>query len=498
MSRSAKENSHRKPVILLMVDTLMDETLQKALENDQAPAFQFLIEKGQYIPDIVTAFPTMSVNVDTCLLTGTYPDQHNLPGLVWFDKQENRLINYGSSFPECRKLGIHQTLEDAFFNLNNKHINHDVETIHETLWEQELESTSINALVFRGNTNCYYNFPLLMKWFGRMNDNLAVKGPEGFTYGRFSKYIPSRQYQRFWQRFGFNNTFSTQELIHLIKKDKVSPFTIVYLPDLDKWIHKHGRMFTKGIEKVDHQLQKVLNSFDSWEEALEKYTWIILGDNGQAWVDPDKQKALVDLRNIFNDFKIMKLNKGVMPDDQIILGVNERMTFLYTLDSENLPVSDFVPYLEKDERIDMIAWKNDGWIEVRSGVQKGKLKFRHDGNYKDDYDQEWSIEGDTGLLDMHLDNQHLTYGEYPDALARISSSLNSHEGDYLIASVKPGYEFIGESSPTHVGGASHGGLHAQDSLIPMIVTGTDTSPQHLRMIDLKEWMLSMILHDQPS
>ncbi|WP_408007689.1 alkaline phosphatase family protein [Pseudalkalibacillus sp. A8] len=493
MSSSATGNSQNKPIIMLIVDTLMDETLQKAIENDKAPAFQFFMEKGQYFPDLVSPFPTMSVTVDTSLLTGTYPDQHNLPGLVWFDKQENRLINYGSSFQECRKLGIHQTLEDAFFNMNNKHINQDVETIHETLWEQELESTSINALVFRGNTNHYYKFPLLVKWFARMNDNLAVKASEGFTYGRFSKYIPSNQNQHFWQRFGFNNTFSTQELLHLIERDKVSPFTIVYLPDLDKWIHKHGRMYTKGIEKVDHQLQNVLNSFDSWEEALEKYTWILLGDNGQAWIDSDKQKALVDLRNMFNDYKIMKLNKGVMPEDQIILGVNERMTFIYTLDSKNLPVSDFVPYLEKDERIDMIAWKNSDWIEIRSGTQKGKLKFRPDGDYKDDYDQEWSIEGDPALLDIDLGDKHIKYGEYPDTLARIASCLNSHEGDYLIASVKPGYEFIGEGSPTHVGGASHGGLHRQDSLIPMIVTGTDSSPEYLRMIDLKKWILSMLV-----
>ncbi|WP_221566832.1 alkaline phosphatase family protein [Alkalihalobacillus sp. TS-13] len=492
MSRTPNEKSQEKPVIMIMVDTLMDETLQKALENNQAPAFKFFMDKGQYFPKLICPFPTMSVTVDTTLLTGTYPDKHQLPGLVWFNKQENRLINYGSSFQESLKLGLHQSLEDLFFNMNNKHISQQVRTIHEELGDQEQLSTSINALIFRGKKDHYYTFPTLLKWLTGMNTEVAVKAPDGFTYGRFSKYIPSTQHQHFWQRFGFNNTFSSHELIRLIKKDKLPPYTIVYLPDLDKWIHKNGRMYTKGIEKVDQQLQKVLNSFDSWEDAIEKYSWIILGDNGQAWIDADKQIALVDLQQTFQDYKVMKLKKGVMPDDQLVLGVNERMTFIYTLDPNKLPISDLVPHLEKDKRIDMIAWKDESWVEVRSGVNKGKLKFHPDGDYTDEYGQTWSVEGDLGLLDISKKENDLEYGDYPDAFARIHSSLNSHQGEYLIASVKPGYEFKGESSPTHVGGASHGGLHAQDSYIPMIVTGTSSSPNHLRTVDLKEWVLSLI------
>ena len=68
----------------------------------------------------------------------------------------------------------------------------------------------------------------------------------------------------------------------------------------------------------------------------------------------------------------------------------------------------------------------------------------------------------------------------------------SHDGDYLVVNAKPGYEFLAESSPTHVGGASHGGLHEQDSLVPMIVTGTNTKPKNLRILDLKDWILSLI------
>lgn len=72
------------------------------------------------------------------------------------------------------------------------------------------------------------------------------------------------------------------------------------------------------------------------------------------------------------------------------------------------------------------------------------------------------------------------------------ASFFSHEGDYLIANAKPGYEFIGEGSPTHVGGASHGALHKQDTLVSMIITGTDTMPAYNRLVDIKEWILDLV------
>lgn len=90
-----------KPVILLMADSIMDKPLQEAIRNGQAPAFEFLITHGRYYPDVVSSFPTMSVTVDSTLLTGTHPDQHRIPGLVWFNAGEQRVINYA---PVCGKL----------------------------------------------------------------------------------------------------------------------------------------------------------------------------------------------------------------------------------------------------------------------------------------------------------------------------------------------------------------------------------------------------------
>src|SRR6476620_1964447 len=93
-------HSQKERVILLIVDTLMDSSLQAALNTVNVPAFQFFIEKGCYFPDVVSPFPTMSVTVDSTLLTGVYSDKHKVPGLVWYNQKEKRIVNYGSRSEE--------------------------------------------------------------------------------------------------------------------------------------------------------------------------------------------------------------------------------------------------------------------------------------------------------------------------------------------------------------------------------------------------------------
>nr|WP_051404979.1 alkaline phosphatase family protein [Bacillus cihuensis] len=488
----AKNPRKSKPVIMLIIDTLMDSPLQEAIKNNRAPAFKFFIENGMYFPDVVSTFPTMSVTVDATILTGTQCDVHRLPGLVWFHTKENRLINYGSHIRELWKLGLSRSLEDILFHMNGDHISKEVKTVHEELAEKGIDSASINALIYRGNTSHLYKLPKLITWFTSIQKDRPTLGAKVFTYGSLNKVSLSKRYQSLWQKFGFNNSFSVQELSFLISKDQLPSFSIVYFPELDQSVHKHGRMDVKGIEKVDQHLQKILNVYDSWEEALQNNIWITMGDNGQAWIDSNQKEALIDLRKILGSYHIMKLRDGVQPKDQIVLAVNQRMSYIYSLDTNTLPIHTLVLELVNDHRIDVIAWQEEETIKVKSGEKKGELHYRKGGELTDPYNQTWVVDGDYGLLDLTVRDNQLHYGNYPDALARIYSSLHSHEGNFIIVSAKPGYEFIGEGSPTHVGGASHGGLHQQDSLVPLIVTGTQSTPSYLRMVDMKEWVLSLI------
>jgi predicted AlkP superfamily pyrophosphatase or phosphodiesterase len=485
-------NFQNKKVIMLIIDTLMDSSIQAAIEKKHAPALHFFIKNGSYFPNLVSPFPTMSVTVDSTLLTGFDSDQHKVPGLVWYNQQEKRIVNYGSHVSELIKLGIKQSTQDIFYNLNHVHLNKKLKTIHEILQDKGIQTASISALIYRGNKQGKIKIPFLLSYFTGLYKELKTYSPEVFSYGEMHRLNPVKKNAYFWQKYGFNDKFSANELIYLISQNKLPALTIGYFPDLDQSVHKNGRVDIKGIQKVDKELQKILNQYDSWEDAINDNIWIILGDNGQAWIDKDKNKALIDLRKLLSSYKIVQLKKGVTPLDEIVLAVNQRMTFIYSLDTQKVPLNEIVKTLQEDERIDVIASKKEKKITVTSGIQSGEFHFHPQGEFIDEYGQSWHLEGNYEILDIQVSNNKIKYGEYPDALSRLYASLSSHKGDYIVVSAKPGHEFIGESSPKHVGGASHGGLHQEDTLVSMIVCGTNSTPKYLRTRELHDWLMSLV------
>ncbi|MDY0943919.1 alkaline phosphatase family protein [Priestia megaterium] len=486
------EVSHEKRIIMLIVDTLMDSSLQAALKHGKAPAFKFLIEKGHYFSNVISPFPTMSVNVDSTLLTGVNSDKHKIPGLVWYSQKEKRIINYGSHVRELFKLGLKQSMEDIFFNFNHEHLSKKQQTIHEFLKDKGIQTASINTLLYRGSNVTQIKVPFLLSLLTGINKELVAYSPDLFTYGTFRRLNPLKKNTYFWQRYGFNDQFTVNELRYLIDQNRLPPLTIAYFPNLDQSVHKNGRRDIKGIEQVDKELQKILNQYSSWDEALLKNIWVITGDNGQAWVGKNRKEALIDLRDLLKSYRIVKLRKGVTHQDQIVLCVNERMAFIYSLDGQRFQLNEIAGILKKDKRIDIIALKDKKIVTVTSGIHTGQLTFHPQGEYIDNYGQSWYLEGNEKILDISIDNKKIDYGDYPDALTRLYSSFFSHDGEYIVVSAKPGYEFIGEGSPKHVGGASHGGLHKEDSLVSMIIIGTDSVPKYLRIVDIKEWLLTLV------
>lgn len=481
------------PVILLIIDSLMDKPLQKAIKEGRAPALKYLIEHGHYYPNLISSYPTMSVTIDSSLLTGTYSDKHRVPGLVWYDEKEKRIVNYGSAKEEVFKVGIKNVVEDNFYHLNHSHLSPDVKTIHEKLAEKGLQSASINALVYRGNEKMTLKLSKLLAKFDVMPEKLNIDTPLLFSYGALAQFSPkNNQNNQVWKKVGFNDKFTAQELIYIIQNGKLPAFTIAYFPDLDQEVHKHGPTdHIDAIEKIDKQLQEVLNTYESWDKALQSAVWIAMGDSGQAKVGKDKSKSFIHLNKILDHYQIHKITEPVKQEDQIVLAYNERMAFIYNVD-QKLTNEEIVQKLKKDDRMNLIAWKSETNVNVVANGQQGNLTFRPNGDFKDAYGQSWFLTGEHSILDLTVNNSHIEYGNYPDALARLHTALNSHSGNYIIVDAKPGFEFAGDGTPIHPGGAAHGSIHKQDSLIPMIVTGTETKPEHLRIVDLYPWFLQLM------
>nr|WP_240613479.1 alkaline phosphatase family protein [Pueribacillus theae] len=491
-SLGGKQMTHSaKPVVLLIIDSLMDKPLQKAIEEGRAPAFQFLIDNGYYDSNMISSYPTMSVTIDSTLLTGTYSDKHRVPALVWYNEKEKRLVSYGSAKEEILKLGVKNILEDSIVNLNAHHLSRDVNTIHEAAASKGLQSASINALLYRGTEKKTLRLPTIMAKLNVAPKKLQVETPTLFSYGALAQFNPkNNKNNNIWDGFGFNDKFSAQELKYFIQHETVPAFTIAYFSDLDKMVHKKGPVnHLKGIEDADKQLQEIFNSFDSWEEAVKEVVWIVMGDSGQAEIGKDKKESLIDLKSKLGMYKIHKITESVKQEDQLVLAVNERMAFIYSLD-EQVTLEDIVNKFKDDHRLNFIAWKSGSNVNVVANGKK--MNFHLGGDFKDEYHQSWSLEGDLSALDLTLKNKQIFFGKYPDALARLHSSLHSHSGNYIIVDAKPGFEFVGEGTPVHLGGGSHGSIHEKDSIVPLIVAGTDKRPAHSRIVDLYPWILQLM------
>lgn len=482
--------SSKKPVILLNIDSLMPQALEVAAQTGRAPALQFLMEKGTYFPDMVSSFPTMSVTIDSTLLTGTYADQHRVPGLHWFDTRNKQFINYGTGFRETFRIGWKRSIHNMLYRLNHDHLSNEVTTIYEDLAAKGIPSASINSFVYRGNKIRRLETPKFLSALTHFeNGEWKAETPSIFSLGTFSKLrrggVPT-------QIAAGNNKYTAKELRHLIRRKKLPNFTLCIFQDMDARLHFKGPMDMKLIKKMDREIQKLFNMYSSWDDAISQNVWMVIGDNGHSATGSSYRKNLIDLRKTFKKIRIARIQHKAIDKDQLALCVNQRMAYIYLLD-KRLSFRQLIEQLKEDSRIDVVAWKNGQDIHVASGIKDGLLTFRPDGAYTDVYSQSWSVEGELDILDLQLTkNQFLTYGDYPDALARLYGALQSHEGRFIVVNAKPGCEFKAQSTPFHLSGAAHGSLHRQESNVPLIIAGTDEKPAFSRMVDLKKFILSLV------
>ncbi|MEK3872166.1 MULTISPECIES: alkaline phosphatase family protein [unclassified Paenibacillus] len=494
---AAERQAVPKKIIFFMVDSLMAQAIDRGIRQNELPTFRYFIERGQYFKDMVSSFPTMSVSIDSSLLTGTYPDGHHLPGLTWYPQDGDKVIGYGSGPFEVLRRGTRQVLTDALVNMNGRDLNPAVPTIYEVLQQRGLTTGSVNGLIYRGLAEHRLTLPDPVTAITSLPKELTVKGPDFLTFGALSNPLAGKLSLPVGPAdlMGFNDRYVVETVKYLIRSKQLPDFLYVYLPELDGKVHKHGPADLSGIRDTDRELRSMLEAFGSLEQALKECVIIIAGDNGMDKVLPKDQAAAIDLPKLLSRFEVLPAGETVSPATEIALGVNDMMAYVYSLKPE-ADLKEIADVLRADKRIDTVAWEENGRTVVYQGGSAKTLKFRQGGELIDPYGQTWIVEGDEDILDLkRMDlgsgKSRLTYGKYPDALKRLQGALNSHEGRFLVVTAKPGYELTEAGSPTHPGGGAHGGLDQAASLVPLIICGTDKQPEHLRIIDLKSFLVEL-------
>lgn len=127
------------------------ELVRKGIKEGRTPAVAFLSDHGKVFNDLISPFPSMSVVIESSLITGVGPEDHHIPGLLWYNQTENRLVDYGTITYRTFKLGTEQILEDSLSNLNNLHLNPEISTIYDDASTLGVTTGSINMLLYRGS-----------------------------------------------------------------------------------------------------------------------------------------------------------------------------------------------------------------------------------------------------------------------------------------------------------------------------------------------------------
>lgn len=483
-----------KKVLLFLVDSMMPDVLEQCVAEGKAPAFQFMMEHGQYINDCVTVFPTMTASIDCSLVTGVYPNQHTVPGLVWYDPDTKKIINYINGAVPVAKIGIAHCAQNVLYDLNEQHLSRHVKTIHEELEEQGYVSGSINVIAHRGhkNHNLQLPFPLQAVTGGQLPRK--VSGPTIFSMGTMAvpnifRPIPWGMGHTSIGSYGINDAYAIDVLIEVIASGKQPDFTLVYLPDNDHKLHRTPKKAVEHLAAVDQQLARFLNTYQSWETALDDNIFMFISDHGQTTIGVDPSHN-IDLEKLLAQFRLHKLGEEIKQEDEIVVCNNERMTYLYPL--QDGLTAQIVNAVRDEPRIDLIAWKEQEWVHVRKGGREQQaLRFCKGGTRTDCYGTAWTLEGDMEILDLATNAQgSICFDTYPDALSRLYGALFARKDAVVVVTAAPAHEFYSEYAPTHLGGGSHGSLHKRDSLIPLIVAGAKNIVKRpARLVDVKGFIL---------
>lgn len=474
----------------------MPEALEEAIVSGKAPALAFLKEHGVYHSECVTAFPTMTASVDATLMTGVYPDQHKIPGLIWYHPEEKRLIDYVNGTQTVLTLGVNQTSKDVLIHLNEQHMSKKTKTIFEELADHGKSSGSINFIIHRGRNTYTVKPPFLFNLITKFSlQNQQISGPDVLSIGAMYKpadwgrSIPWGWNQTIFNHFGINDDFAAKVTKLVIDSGKQPDLLMIYLPDHDHFLHKHINQPLISLQKVDKHIAAILDAFGSWQQAIERNTFIIIGDHGQTAIGKE-ERYNIDLDQMFQRYHIVKVGKKVQDQDEVIFANNERMVYIYPLKEEK--ESEMIDILLEDERIDFIARKQGNRVEVKKHFHRSLL-FSKDNQVEDPYGVSWDLQGDLDILDIQIQNQMIRYHQYPDALSRLYGALFSQKASVIAASAKPGYEFKSKTFPMHLGGGSHGSLHRIDSIVPLLVSGAEKVPKKdTRLVDIKQYLLQLL------
>jgi Type I phosphodiesterase / nucleotide pyrophosphatase len=457
-----------KKLVLAVIDSLKPELLQRALEEDRAPALRALVDRGQLVTDCVSSYPSVTPVASATIATGTGPDEHEIASMNWYHRGEERYVEYGSSFQATRAFGVVRSLYDTVYNMNMAHLSRARKTLFEHLDDAALRTACTTWLIYRGRHRHEPSGESIYRRIGAAATfRHAVWGSRELFYADL---------------FDSRNTGCTSTLglpgqrdqhtgcvgAHLVEND-LFDFLLFSLPDNDTHSHRFGPYAqVKSIAQADRALERIMHVAGGVDAFLDDHAVIVMSDHSQTQVE-----ERLNLVQALPDWRTLTPIDPTPEAAEVALCPAARSAMAYVLDEsvreQRLP--KLVADLEAIDGIDLVTRRVNGEAVVRSG--RGELRFAPGDDVEDARGDRWSMEGDLQALALLVEDGRVSSRLYPDPLGRLWSALTCQTSGDVLVSAEPGYEFVDWGGADHVGGGSHGSLHRGDSLGVLLACGVE-------------------------
>jgi hypothetical protein len=470
--------------VLVVIDALKPEMLDRAMASGRAPALQRIAQEGAYVDDCVAAFPSVTPVCAATITTGVGPDQHLIPSMNWYHREEARYVEYGSSFSATRQFGVLRSMTDTVYRMNADHLSHDVETVFESLDDAGVRTAGTTYLIYRGrHQHEVSNESALARIVTSTLFRRTIDGPLELFYADL--YASRKTGCRGQLGMpGVRDQHTGCVGAYLVEHD-LFDFMLFSLPDNDAWSHKNGpHAQVTSIANADRQLERLMHAAGGADAFLAEHAVVVCSDHSQAAVE-----ARIRLDQAFDDFHVATNSASRSIGAEVALSPAQRSAMIYALDEDHRDelVTRSIDAACELDGVDLVLSLASGTDIPEAIVRssRGELRFVRGGAISDLRGERWSVDGDLAALGAQIEEGRFLAPDYPDALSRIWSALTCPTAGDVLLSAAPGYEFVDWGGADHVGGGSHGSLHRSDSLGALLWCGTGPDTREHR----EQWSL---------
>ncbi len=459
-----------KKLVLAVIDGAKPAMLERAVAEGRAPIIEQLLERGTYVRNAVAVFPSVTPVCASSIATGVAQDRHLIPSMNWYDRGEARYVEYGSSLRASWRAGFARQLTDLIYNMNRAHLSADTPTIFESLDDAGIRTACTTYLIYRGR---YQHEPSLDTAMTRFASRVLMKHPVmGARELFYADIFASRETDCRGQLGmpGVRDQHSGCVGEYLVRHD-LFDFLLLSLPDNDAHSHKNGpHAQVDSIAEADRQLARLVEAGGGGETFFEEHAVIVVADHSHGAVERS-----IPLADEFSDFAVLRPSASRPEEAEIALCPAQRSAMIYLLGSAPTLKRELVRRARSIPGLDLTMWREDSPDGVRAVLagERGELRFAPGGQLADPRGRRWRVSGDLETIDAHRDGGILRSESYPDALGRAWDALACATSGEILFSAAPAYEFCDWGGAHHVGGGSHGSLHASDSLAPLICAGLE-------------------------